>query len=112
MDDSLSQEARILSNDLSNEATAAASNKNYVNLISSGNSAHHNITNSNIAAMTTGNTAESLAVNLNNPLNMIQDFSGYVVHSFLCEHTLEPAINFQLWRFVILSFFLHKFLLT
>ena len=51
MDDALSQEARILTNELSNEATAAASNKNLVNLISSGNSAHHNITNSNILAL-------------------------------------------------------------
>ena len=77
MDDGLSQEARILSNEISNSATAAASNKNYVNLISSGNSAHHNITNSNIAAMTCGNTAvDSFVSNLNNPLNVIQDFSG------------------------------------
>ena len=74
MEDSLSQEARILSNDLSNEATAAASNKNFVNLISSGNSVHHNITNSNIAAAMASVVASESC--LNNPLNVIQDFSG------------------------------------
>jgi hypothetical protein len=74
MEDSLSQEARILSNDLSNEATAAASNKNLVNLISSGNSAHHNITNSNIAAMASASAAAES--NLSNPLNVLQDYSG------------------------------------
>ena len=76
MDDAFSQEARILSNELSNEAMAAASNKNLVNLISSGNSAHHNITNSNIAAMSSGNVAESSSSNLQNPMNLVQDFSA------------------------------------
>ena len=77
VDDALSQEARILSNELSNEAMAAASNKNLVNLISSGNSAHHNITNSNIAAMSSANVAEaSSASNLQNPMNLVQDFSA------------------------------------
>ena len=50
--DNCAQEARILSNDLTNEATAAASAHNHVNQISSGNSAQNNLTNSNIAAMT------------------------------------------------------------
>ena len=49
--DNCAQEARILSNDLTNEATAAAAAHNHVNQISSGNSAQNNITNSNIAAM-------------------------------------------------------------
>ncbi|TRY73920.1 hypothetical protein TCAL_09119 [Tigriopus californicus] len=49
MDNSV-QEARIMSNDLSNVATAAASSTNHLNLLSK-NSAHHNITNSHIAAM-------------------------------------------------------------
>lgn len=49
MDNSV-QEARIMSNDLSNVATAAASSTNHLNMLSK-NSAHHNITNSNIAAM-------------------------------------------------------------
>ena len=35
--DNCAQEARILSNDLTNEATAAASAHNHVNQISSGN---------------------------------------------------------------------------
>ena len=48
--DNTVQEARILSNDLSNEATAAASCHNNINLISS-NSTYNNITNTNIAAM-------------------------------------------------------------
>ena len=76
MDDAFSQEARILSNELSNEAMAAASNKNLVNLISSGNSAHHNITNSNIAAMSSGYVAESSSSNLQNPMNLVQDYSA------------------------------------
>ena len=58
MDDGAIQEARMVSNDLNNEATAAASSRNYVNLISSGNSAHHNITNSNIAAMSQGQAVD------------------------------------------------------
>jgi hypothetical protein len=74
MDDVLTQEARLLSNDLSNEATAAASNKNLVNLISSGNSAHHNMTNSNIAAMASAGTGDSASA------NFAQDFSGSVIH--------------------------------
>ena len=49
--DNCAQEARILSNDLTNEATAAAAANNQVNQISSGNCAINNITNSNIAAM-------------------------------------------------------------
>ena len=69
MDDALSQEARILTNELSNEATAAASNKNLVNLISSGNSAHHNLTNSNIAAMSSADGAASSTLQ-----NLVQDF--------------------------------------
>jgi hypothetical protein len=47
--DNSSQEARIVSNELSNEATAAAACHNSINHISS-NSAFNNITNSNIAA--------------------------------------------------------------
>ena len=49
--DNCAQEARILSNDLTNEATAAASAHNHVNQISSGNSAQNNLTNANIVAM-------------------------------------------------------------
>jgi hypothetical protein len=65
-----------LSNELSNEAMAAASNKNLVNLISSGNSAHHNITNSNIAAMSSGNAGETAVSNFQNQINLAQDFSA------------------------------------
>ena len=57
MTDNSVQEARILENDLTNEATAAAAQHNHVNQISSGNSAHNNITNSNIAAMTSQSVA-------------------------------------------------------
>jgi hypothetical protein len=60
------QEARILSNDLSNEATAAASCHNNINLISS-NSTYNNITNTNIAAMSslTQSGSSSTGVNSN-----------------------------------------------
>lgn len=60
MTDNCAQEARILSNDLTNEATAAAAAHNHVNHISSGNSAHNNLTNSNIAAMMTSQTETSV----------------------------------------------------
>ena len=61
--DNCAQEARILSNDLTNEATAAAAANNQVNQISSGNCAINNETNSNIAAMS--EAAVNAAVNSN-----------------------------------------------
>ncbi len=61
--DNCAQEARILSNDLTNEATAAASAHNHVNQISSGNSAQNNLTNSNIAAMTNQSETEASSSN-------------------------------------------------
>eukprot|EP00095_Tigriopus_kingsejongensis_P009407 maker-scaffold143_size313727-snap-gene-1.19 protein:Tk09407 transcript:maker-scaffold143_size313727-snap-gene-1.19-mRNA-1 annotation:"neuralized-like protein 4-like" len=49
--DNTAQEARIMSNDLSNVATAAAATHNHLNRLSN-NSVHHNLTNSHIAALT------------------------------------------------------------
>ena len=59
------QEARILSNALTNEATAAAASQNHVNMISS-NSAMHNITNSSIAAASSAAAAAAAANDASN----------------------------------------------
>ncbi len=57
MTDNSAQETRLLENDLTNEATAAAAANNHVNQISSGNRAQNNLTNSNIAAMSSQSEA-------------------------------------------------------
>ena len=59
--DNSSQEARILSNAITNEATAAAACHNSVNMISS-NSAHNNMTNTNIAATNAATAATAAAI--------------------------------------------------
>ena len=94
--DNCAQEARILSNDLTNEATAAASAHNHVNQISSGNSAQNNLTNSNIAAMTSqSQEADAQVSNANhesNAINRISSMQGFFNNNKLRFHDRKGAM--------------------
>ena len=96
--DNCAQEARILSNDLTNEATAAASAHNHVNQISSGNSAQNNLTNTNIAAMSSQSEADAAVSNANesvvNRIGSTQQGQG-----FFNNNKFEPFPSTFLFRF-------------
>ena len=95
--DNCAQEARILSNDLTNEATAAASAHNHVNQISSGNSAQNNLTNTNIAAMSSQSEADAAVSNANdsamNRIGSMQQGQGFFNNNKLRFHDRKGILD-------------------
>ena len=95
--DNCAQEARILSNDLTNEATAAASAHNHVNQISSGNSAQNNLTNTNIAAMSSQSEADAAVSNANesvvNRIGSTQQGQGFFNNNKLRFHDRKGILD-------------------